>query len=467
MTTLLPQQRPGLLVLLFCVVLFWALSLLWLFPAPLSHVDCSVETSKARFRDAGVPKKPDNAATVVTHDDLPMVLAIYFPQFHPDPLNDRLWGVNFTDWTSLRAAPTHNRNSFPLAHPLPKYGGYYDLRETKVRRLQGELAKKFGIDGFVYHHYWFYDEAHLGPNLQAPLEAMLRDGQPDVPFLFNWCAAPWLSMWTGKAAGGQTAAANTVLQNQYWPTNLTQIRQHYDWLRQFWIHKNYIRVGGHPVLLMYQYFPESFPVLWQFRKWAMADDAVGGLTIWMSRSNTHPDLVDISKLSDQQKRVWKRKSQQIELLAPVESEPVWNTTVAYPYMHEWAAQGLNIPRWCRSGVAVTADTPIWASLEIPGVITAFDNTPRREAEKATIWSPKETPQQVVDQFERSLHAAVYYETCCRRLAVYSPRQKFILVNAWNEWAEGMMLEPSTVYGDGFLQAVRKVKADLLNHGCQW
>jgi len=34
---------------------------------------------------------------------LPRVLAIVFPQFHRDDLNDRLWGAGFTDWDNLKA----------------------------------------------------------------------------------------------------------------------------------------------------------------------------------------------------------------------------------------------------------------------------------------------------------------------------------------------------------------------------
>jgi hypothetical protein len=46
-------------------------------------------------------------------------------------------------------------------------------------------------------------------------------------------------------------------------------------------------------------------------------------------------------------------------------------------------------------------------LEIPGLISSFDHTPRRNVADATIWS---RPQTAVDNFRTSLAAAVYYES---------------------------------------------------------
>ena len=451
----------------FLAALVSAAFLLWIHLAHQLHDDGKHQQRLSR----GTPVANSNASPKsresLSSSDLPRVLAIYFPQFHPDPINDRNWGENFTDWTSLRAAPV-NKLGIPLPHPIDHE--YYDLREYSVRKHQGQQARDHGIDGFVVHHYWFYDPRYPGPNLHAPLLRLLEDGEPAVPFLFNWCAASWSSVWTGQSLGQKKAGTLNkpgLLQPQYWNATDSMIQDHYQWLRQFWIHERYIRVGGHPVLMMYQWYPESVPILKRLRKLATADPAIGGITIWMSRSATHPDLYDISKLDPSFKMVWKRKSQQAELLHPQSSMdgPIWNSTVAYPYPNPWVTQALSIPGWCRN---IDNSRPIWASLEIPGVVTSFDNTPRRQADQALLWNVDKDPKKVVKRFRDSIYAAVYYETCCRQLSVYVPPQdsRFVIVNAWNEWAEGMALEPSTTYGKGFLEAVRDVKAQILKEGCR-
>jgi hypothetical protein len=57
--------------------------------------------------------------------------------------------------------------------------------------------------------------------------------------------------------------------------------------------------------------------------------------------------------------------------------------------------------------------------------------------------------------------ALIYSACCQR----QTEDQFVAINAWNEWGEGMALEPSDTYGRGFLEIIHDVKEELRNAGC--
>lgn len=380
---------------------------------------------------------------------LPRILAIVFPQFHQDPLNDLIWGTGFTDWNNLNATPELNRDGIPILRPTEL--GYYDYALEEPRRKQGLLAKQYGIDGFIFHHYWFYDKSHPGPTLGRPLENMLVDGYPNISFCLHWCSSKWINTWSGaKVNPNFKYPKKNTMQQQFYPDNDEQALEHYNWLRKFFHHPNYIKVNGKPLFMMYEKKPSSIPVLQKFQEFAKKD-GFPGLYLTVGLMKPHSHLINKNNVNELEKL--ERSSQRSGL---VKGENMFDKVVTYPKPMGWN-HALEIPNWCGKDNATRVD-------EIAGILSSFDNTPRRSVQDAVIWSPG-PPEEVLHAFETNLQAALYYESCCFDDKARKTSDRFLVINAMNEWAEGMALEPSNVYGRKFLEAIRRTKQTLQTSRC--
>lgn len=373
--------------------------------------------------------------------DFTKIYALYFPQFHSDALNDRLWGKSFSDWDNLVASPTINSQGNAVIAPTEL--GMYDLRNFGPRRTQRAYAKYYGVDGFIYHHYWFYAPG-MKATLGAPVEAMLVDGEPNISFAFHWANQNWTATWQGK--GRQ---AGELLQEQFYPkARDTAIEEHYRYLKLFFQHKNYIKVNGVPLFLVFAtYTPEVIPILNRLRDLAIMDGyPPPGLHIPQFRVNTEHPITD--------GRIPLKHRDTRTTLQGFESD------FYYPSNHNFL--GSRVPDFCLTGQVGPETRPVYLS-----TISTFDNTPRRNYFEASVWSRKWSRLGVARSFEKDLVEIMMYETCCQNPSARKRGGQFMVINAWNEWAEGMALEPSDVHGRTFLEAVKHAKTIVSSIDCSW
>jgi len=345
------------------------------------------------------------------------LIAFYLPQFHPIPGNDTWWGKGFTEWRNVgKATPL-----FPGHHQpqLPADLGFYDLRLPETRAAQADLARRFGIHGFCYYHYWFKGKRLL----ERPFAEVLASGTPDLPFCLCWANEPWSRRWDGSDT--------EILQPQHYSAedDLAHIR----WLLGPLSDPRAIRVDGSPTFLVYR-----------------ADQ-----------------LPDAARTTD----CWRREAERAGLpglhLVAVETgwDAGWDATQsgfdAKVLFQPQFSQLASVPRLDQgpSKTRVFDYDAAWPVLAAPApasylrydtVCPGWDHTARR-GEDAWVLHHN-TPE----SYERWLTLAV-------RRAMQRPRdERLVFVNAWNEWAEGAHLEPDRRHGRAFLEAtLRAVHAGVV------
>lgn len=338
-------------------------------------------------------------------------LAFYLPQFHPIPENDVWWGRGFTEWSNVvRAEPLFEGHHQPQ---IPADLGFYDLRLPEARLAQAELARAHGIDGFVYHHYWFGGRRLL----ERPFNEVLRTGAPDLPFALCWANEPWTSRWNGRDSA-------FLVQQTY---SAADDEDHIRFLIEAFADERYIRVNGRPLLLIYtmRALPEPLRTVDRF---GAACDRAGVPRPWIVKCDTFLDDTDPAALGADASCDFPPHG--APALARVEArlEPVAHDIIDYD---ELATAMVRRPpvRWTR----------------YPTVIPSWDNTARRGEGGATVVAGSDP-----SRYERWLVEA------SQRIRA-EVDDGIVFINAWNEWAEGAHLEPDQRWGRGYLEATLRAK----------
>jgi GT2 family glycosyltransferase len=338
-------------------------------------------------------------------------IAFYLPQFHRTPENDAWWGEGFTEWTSVRRG-TPNFAGHYQPH-VPGELGYYDLENAEVLARQAALAKGHGIYGFCFYYYWFGGQVLL----DQPLRQLVDTGHPDIPFCICWANENWTRRWDGLDQ------EVLMSQNHSVEDDLAFIRH----VEPILLAKNYIRVGGKPMLLVYRpsLFPNAAATAERWRDY-FRKRGHGELHLAVVRSFTEgrPEFYGFDAVLQ-----FPPHSHATPVTPLIEgADPAFRGYV-YDYselrrtfIHELES----VPQ------GVTA---------YPGVMPSWDNTARR-LKKATTWV-NTCPE-------------AYFEWLTRIVEILRARQnpedRLLFINAWNEWAEGCHLEPDEKFGYAWLNA---------------
>lgn len=362
-----------------------------------------------------------NAASVINAEV--KYLAFYLPQYHPFPENDEWWGKGFTEWTNVtKAVPQF------VGHYQPRLAGelgYYDLRNKDSIKQQMELAKQYGVYGFCIYYYWF-DGKKL---MDTPLNLIMENKDLDLPFCLCWANENWSRKWDGK----NTDILIAQNYNEEFPEKF--IKDIVPYMRD----SRYIRVQGKPMLLIYNAneIPNLGETLKCWRNYCREQE-LG--EIWLL-------AVDFALNSH---------SREAGFDGFVEFPP----HSVYHYGMEtlnaelsiidnnYAGKIFDYGQIVREKKYLQRDT----SRYYKGIFLGWDNTARRP-QNATVFH-----RFTIAAFKEWLTDITHFT-----LENHAAEDRYVFINAWNEWAEGTYLEPDRKYGYAALNTIYQVLKETDNN----
>ena len=375
------------------------------------------------------------------------IIALYFPQLHSIPENNKWWGEGFTDWVNVKKSqPLYPYHYQPR---IPANNHYYDQSEETTVREQVKLAEKYGIYGFCHYHYWF-DGKQL---LETPTNIFLENKDINIKFCLAWANETWSRRWDGQD--------HYILQLQTHPPDIERWSLHFDYLIKAWTDERAIKIDGKPIFLVYR--PQKIREIGKmFDYWQMRAKEYGLKGIFFVAMNQHklPEN-DILKCFDalmlfqpfftafnskkENFSILRKLFLKIKNKAPTFTNKIIasaqsflrkkqeNSMTFYDYENVWeqiveSNVNINIPLF-------------------QGAFVDWDNT-ARYGNRATVFQGA-TPE----RFE------FWLEKLVNKVKQKPELEQFIFMNAWNEWAEGAYLEPDEKYGLKYLEAIKNILSE--------
>lgn len=364
------------------------------------------------------------------------IIAFYLPQFHTFPENDEWWGEGFTEWTNVKKAEPlfegHNQPRIPLGD------NYYNLTDENVLVWQAELAKKYGVYGFCYYHYWF--DGHM--LMEKPMELMLNNKKIDIPFCICWANENWTKAWADY--NKEILISQTYSDKEDW-------KRHFEYFLKFFKDDRYIFQDGKPVLVIYR--PEIIPTLKEMLEYwdeLAKQNGLQGIT-YMCQHSAYDHMKDKNGyLFDY---AIEYQPGRVKGFLPNRPKKEQQSCSISSIIKKTLNSMVN-----KLGLKQTKMSTMWYSYDdawkrilklqpedeksIPGAFVDWDNSPRYGGRGSLYIGV--TPE----KFRKYLSKQIIH-------AKRDYKKDILFIFAWNEWGEGGYLEPDKTYGYGMLEAIQQ------------
>ena len=367
------------------------------------------------------------------------VAAFIWPAYTGKEIRSRIfWPDGIGEWQTVRDTNTYKEGYVWERKPL---WGYQDEADPSVMEFQIDEATRHGVNVFIYDWYWYEGRPYLENCLNDGfLKAKNRD---KMKFYLMWANHDVNYCWDKRIS-------DTIWEESCNIWDGAVDRKQFDIvvdrvITKYFSQPNYYKIDGKPVFMIYDVenlvkglggVQNTVEALEYFRKKVKEAGFAGldlQLTAWGERANNVSGVDGEKTLSTKE----------------VVSALGFDSTTNYQFCH-----------FCQmnddyKNILATAMGE-WERMDreynvpyYPHVSIGWDNNPRFQKFIPNVCRGNEPAA-----FEQALRYAKNFVDTHEKL-----KAPLITINSWNEWTETSYLEPDTLYGYGYLEAVKKVFVD--------
>jgi hypothetical protein len=334
--------------------------------------------------------------------------AVYFPQFHKIPENDLNYYNQMTDITNLiyytnkykpvdEILDTPSLSELNLSKLID-----YNLSNKKIINKHIDIAKNNNIYGFAIYYYWFSTNTVTNKNtiMEKCYNLFFGEKINDFKVFFIWANEDW----------SNNPAFNSTKQisNEY---NIVNFRKNINNLMNYFKHPNYYKINNKPVLYIHHPFCMSESNLELFKdvldRQCLLNGFDGSLLVLNNIEKTYENHNNYNFHPNYKKN---------------------NTTDYDTYVKNFVNNVDNITD------CIFFDFNNSARLSYPNklnLVTKFKNV--------TSLNQDNYIKKVFNKYKKKNRDEL---------------NKILLVNAWNEWGENMVIEPGNLNSYKYLNLIK-------------
>ena len=363
------------------------------------------------------------------------VAAFVWPSYHPDDRARVFWPMGIGEWETVMK----NKPNFE-GHEQPRYPlwGYVNEADPYVMEMQIKAAADHGVNVFIYDWYW-YDGM---PFLEGCLnDGYLKAGNNDkVKFYLMWANHDVNLCWDKRNADDAFSKKN---QSLIWKGSVDRAEFEkicHRFIEKYFSHPSYYKINGKPVFMLYelQNFVRGMGGVEEARKaldWFREEVKKAGFPgLELQMTMRMAGQRSLSGVAGDNMGTQREVVEQLGFDSLTHYQFAHCTDVNRDY-NDIVADVVKI--WNELSDSCTADY-------YPHVSVGWDASPRTYGLQPDIVK-NNTPE----NFGKAILRA-------RKFLDQHPDQApLITVNSWNEWTETSYLQPCTMYGYGYLEALKQ------------